>query len=104
MVDTLAPAASALELAAGDDRDLTAALSESVDAARRGMESTIGLRAKKGRASYLGENSEGHQDPGATSSYLILRTILDTVAGRACLKVSRHEASGLIVLESALEP
>ena len=103
MVDTLAPAVASLESSAGDDRDLTAALADAVDAARRGMQSTIGLRAKKGRSSYLGENSKGHQDPGATSSYLILRTILDTVAGRPCLKVSRYEASGLIEVESALD-
>jgi phosphoenolpyruvate---glycerone phosphotransferase subunit DhaL len=103
MVDTLAPAVSALGASADDDGDLTAALADAVDAASRGMQSTIGLRAKKGRASYLAENSEGHQDPGATSSYLILRTILDTVAGRPCLKVSRYEASGLIAIETALE-
>lgn len=103
MVDTLAAAASSLESSAGDDRDLAAALEDAVGAARRGMESTIGLRAKKGRASYLGENSEGHQDSGATSSYLILRTVLDTVAGRPCLKVSRYEASGMIVEETALD-
>jgi phosphoenolpyruvate---glycerone phosphotransferase subunit DhaL len=104
MVDTLAPAASVLGASADGKGDLTAALVDVVDAARRGMESTIGLRAKKGRASYQGENSEGHQDPGATSSYLILRTILDTVSGRPCLKVCRYEASGLIVAETALEP
>ena len=43
------------------------------------MKSTIPLVAKKGRASYLGERSSGHQDPGATSTYLILKALLDTV-------------------------
>jgi dihydroxyacetone kinase-like protein len=43
------------------------------------MKDTIPLQAKKGRASYLGERSIGHQDPGATSSYLILKTLLDTL-------------------------
>jgi len=103
MVDALAPAVSALESSVDDDgRTLTLALADAVGAARRGMENTIGLRAKKGRASYLGERSEGHQDPGATSSYLILRTILDTISGRACLKVSRYEPSGLITDETEL--
>jgi dihydroxyacetone kinase-like protein len=43
-------------------------------AAESGMKGTIPLLAKKGRASYLGERSIGHQDPGATSSYLLLKT------------------------------
>ncbi|HET7378130.1 MAG TPA: DAK2 domain-containing protein, partial [Anaerolineae bacterium] len=43
-----------------------------------GMKDTIQLVARKGRASYLGERSAGHQDPGATSSYLILKTAADT--------------------------
>lgn len=104
MVDALAPAVSSLESSAkGGDRDLAVSLTDAVDAARQGMESTIGLRAKKGRASYLAEKSEGHQDPGATSSYLILRTILDTVLGRSCLKVSRYRESGLITTESTLD-
>jgi dihydroxyacetone kinase-like protein len=44
------------------------------------MKNTIPLQAKKGRASYLGERSIGHQDPGATSSYLMLKTAADTLA------------------------
>ncbi len=47
------------------------------------MEATIPLVARKGRASYLGERSAGHQDPGATSSALLLRTVADTWAGDA---------------------
>jgi dihydroxyacetone kinase-like protein len=43
------------------------------------MKDTIPMLAKKGRASYLGERSIGHQDPGATSSYLILKVLLDTI-------------------------
>jgi dihydroxyacetone kinase-like protein len=45
------------------------------------MKDTIPLQAKKGRASYLGERSIGHQDPGATSSYLMLKALNDTLTG-----------------------
>lgn len=104
MVDAIAPAVSALESSLDNaHQELVVALSDAVGAARRGMENTIGLRAKKGRASYLGERSEGHQDPGATSMYFVLRTILDTVADRPCVKVLRYEDSGLISAESALD-
>jgi dihydroxyacetone kinase-like protein len=51
-----------------------------VEAARRGAEATIPLIARKGRASYLGERSVGHQDPGATSSYLILKALQEALA------------------------
>ena len=54
------------------------ALSRSADAAEQGMRDTIPLVAKKGRASYLGERSAGHQDPGATSSHLLLKTASDS--------------------------
>jgi dihydroxyacetone kinase-like protein len=53
------------------------ALAISAEAARQGMETTIPLVARKGRASYLGERSAGHQDPGATSSYYILKAAAD---------------------------
>jgi dihydroxyacetone kinase-like protein len=48
------------------------------EAAEQGMKATIPMVARKGRASYLGERSAGHQDPGATSSYLILKAAADT--------------------------
>ena len=51
------------------------------DAAAAGAEATIPLLATKGRASYLGERSIGHQDPGATSSALLLRALADVTAG-----------------------
>jgi dihydroxyacetone kinase-like protein len=54
-------------------------LETAVAAAEQGMKNTIPLQARKGRASYLGERSIGHQDPGATSSYLILNALLETV-------------------------
>ena len=56
------------------------ALRRSAEAAKQGMEATIPLVARKGRASYLGERSAGHQDPGATSSYMILKAAADTWA------------------------
>ena len=55
------------------------ALHPGAAAAEQGMKDTIPLQAKKGRASYLGERSIGHQDPGATSSYLMLNALLETV-------------------------
>ena len=81
MVDALTPAVDALKNAAAGGVGLSGALEASVEAAKSGMESTIPLVARKGRASYLGERSAGHQDPGATSIYLILSTILHSVKG-----------------------
>ena len=52
----------------------------SAEAAEEGMQATIPLVARKGRASYLGERSAGHQDPGATSSHLLLKTAAETWA------------------------
>jgi dihydroxyacetone kinase-like protein len=72
MVDALTPAVESLKESVQDGVDLSQALHESADAAKQGMEATIPMVARKGRASYLGERSAGHQDPGATSSYLLL--------------------------------
>ena len=74
MIDALVPAVEALRAAAGDGASLGDALRRSADAAEEGMKATIPLEARKGRASYLGPRSVGHQDPGATSSHLLLRT------------------------------
>jgi len=68
--------------AAGEGAALPDALTRSADAAREGMEATIPLEARKGRASYLGPRSVGHQDPGATSSHLLLRAAAEA-AGAA---------------------
>jgi phosphoenolpyruvate---glycerone phosphotransferase subunit DhaL len=57
------------------------ALRRAAEAAEVGMRATIPLQARKGRASYLGERSVGHQDPGATSTALIVRALERTVAG-----------------------
>jgi phosphoenolpyruvate---glycerone phosphotransferase subunit DhaL len=74
MVDALLPARDALREAVASGTSLAEALECSSAAARSGMEATIPLVARKGRASYLGERSAGHQDPGATSSQLLLET------------------------------
>lgn len=78
MVDALTPALSALNQALQENLPMHQALANAAEAAREGMVNTIPLVARKGRASYLGERSAGHQDPGATSSYLILKTAAET--------------------------
>lgn len=80
MVDALAPAVETLQAALAGGRDGAEALREAADAAQRGAEATIPMVARKGRASYLGDRSAGHKDPGATSSALLVRTLAETVA------------------------
>jgi phosphoenolpyruvate---glycerone phosphotransferase subunit DhaL len=75
MLDALLPAVEALR--EGGDADLGAALRRSAAAAEEGMRATIPLEARKGRASYLGPRSVGHQDPGATSSKLLLESLAE---------------------------
>jgi dihydroxyacetone kinase-like protein len=72
MVDALLPALAALRGAADDGAGLGEALRRSAEAAADGMRATVPLEARKGRASYLGPRSVGHQDPGATSSHMLL--------------------------------
>ncbi len=81
MVDAFAPAISAFEREVRSGRGLAAASSQARDAAERGMKATIPMRARKGRASYLGARSVGHQDPGATSIYLLFEALDRTVQG-----------------------
>ncbi|MGZ4147032.1 MAG: dihydroxyacetone kinase subunit DhaL [Actinomycetota bacterium] len=81
MVDALTPASTEMKAALDDGASFGQALQRSAAAAEEGMKATIPLVARKGRASYLGERSAGHQDPGATSSYLLVRTAADTWAG-----------------------
>ncbi|MBN1149017.1 MAG: dihydroxyacetone kinase subunit L [Anaerolineales bacterium] len=80
MVDALTPAVEALKGSLNGNVPIDLALQASAEAAKQGMVGTIPLVARKGRASYLGERSAGHQDPGATSSYLILQAAADTWA------------------------
>jgi len=71
MVDTLTPAVDAMKQSLANGAAVREILRQGVFAAEKGMKNTIGLKARKGRASYLGDRSIGHQDPGATSSYLL---------------------------------
>jgi dihydroxyacetone kinase-like protein len=70
----------ALDKALGEGADLADGLSRARDAAVEGRDATIPMLARKGRASYLGERSVGHQDPGATSVALLLQAAADTIA------------------------
>jgi dihydroxyacetone kinase-like protein len=81
MLDALSPARDTLTEAAADGSTFGAALAAAASAAEEGMKATIPLVARKGRASYLGERSAGHQDPGATSSWMLMRTAAETLAG-----------------------
>ena len=80
MMDALLPGAAALRAALGEGLAFGPALARAADAAEQGAEDTIPLVARKGRASYLGERSAGHKDPGATSSALLLRCAADVWA------------------------
>ena len=77
MVDALIPGVEALEAASDLDRGLDAA----AEAAQGGMKATIPMIARKGRASYLGERSKDHQDPGATSTYYLFKSAAEALAG-----------------------
>jgi phosphoenolpyruvate---glycerone phosphotransferase subunit DhaL len=79
MVDALEPAVETLRVRLQDGAALDLALDEAAQAAEAGMRATIPLQARKGRASYLGERSVGHQDPGATSTALIMRALQKAV-------------------------
>jgi dihydroxyacetone kinase-like protein len=80
MVDALMPASEALKRALASDLSLSAAVASASEAAEEGARATVPLLARKGRASYLGERSIGHQDPGATSAALILRALERAIA------------------------
>src|SRR6267378_1329387 len=82
MVDALEPAVDTLRARIGDGHPLAQALDEAAEAAEAGMRATIPLQARKGRASYLGERSVGHQDPGATSTALIMRALQRAVTSQ----------------------
>lgn len=77
MIDALVPAVQALQTAQENGASFQEALQQCAHAAEEGMKATVPLVARKGRASYLGERSAGHQDPGATSSYYLLQTAAD---------------------------
>ena len=77
IVDALTPALNAARQALGEGATLAQVTSRAAEAAEEGAKATIPMLATKGRASYLGERSIGHQDPGATSSWLILRCLAE---------------------------
>jgi dihydroxyacetone kinase-like protein len=80
MVDALQPAVSTLRREVDAGTALPVAMRHAAEAAEAGMRATVPMQARKGRASYLGERSVGHQDPGATSTALIVRALERTVA------------------------
>jgi dihydroxyacetone kinase-like protein len=80
MIDALTPALAAAKQALDENASLADLTRSTAAAAEKGMQATIPLLATKGRASYLGERSIGHQDPGATSSWLILRCLAEVCA------------------------
>ncbi len=80
IVDALTPATKSAREALEQGKDFAEITARAALAAEEGMKATIPMLATKGRASYLGERSIGHQDPGATSSWLILRSLAEVAA------------------------
>ena len=81
MVDALLPALDSMEAVIKSGGDLDAAVTAARDAAAAGRDATVPLVARKGRASYLGERSAGHMDPGAASMSLLFDALADELAG-----------------------
>ncbi len=81
MYDLWAPVLEAMKDEAGNASEVIAVVDAALPVAEKALADTIPLQAKKGRASYLGERSIGHQDPGATSSYYMIETLRDVLAG-----------------------
>ena len=79
MIDTLIPSIETFESIVLQGNNMADAMQQAMFAAKKGMEDTIPMIARKGRASYLGERSIGHQDSGATSMYLILKALRDSI-------------------------
>jgi dihydroxyacetone kinase-like protein len=81
MVDALSPALDAMEAVIKNGGDLAAAVAAARDAAVAGRDATVPMVARKGRASYLGERSAGHMDPGGASMALLLDALATELAG-----------------------
>ncbi|KJL32817.1 dihydroxyacetone kinase subunit DhaL [Microbacterium oxydans] len=81
MFDAMAPGVDAFDAAIAGGADLTAAARSAADAAEAGRDATVPLVARKGRASYLGERSAGHLDPGAASTALLFDALAAAIAG-----------------------
>ena len=94
MVDALTPAVHTFKKSIEtDDLPPIEALAKAVDAAERGVAFTVPIRARKGRASYLGWRSVGHQDPGATSTLFILEELLAVAADRLGVDAPETDAT-----------
>ncbi len=97
MVDALVPAVHTYKKSIEqDDLPPLTALAKAVDAAERGVDFTVGIRASKGRASYLGWRSVGHRDPGATSTLFMLEELLDVAAKHLDGEIDRDATSPTI--------
>jgi phosphoenolpyruvate---glycerone phosphotransferase subunit DhaL len=83
MVDALSPAVAAFSKAVSEGAAAPAALAALVEAADVGAQATVSMQARKGRASYLGPRSIGHEDPGAASTTLILHALRDVAVRQA---------------------
>jgi phosphoenolpyruvate---glycerone phosphotransferase subunit DhaL len=79
VLDALAPTVAALKAAAADGLPLAAALARSLSAAEEGLKSTIPMKSKIGRASWIADRTVGHQDPGATSFYLMWKSAVESL-------------------------
>lgn len=79
MLDVLYPAVITFEKAVNEGKQMRAAMQQALDRAEQALQETSMLQAKKGRASYLGERSVGHQDPGAASCFLMLKCLCDSL-------------------------
>ncbi len=90
MVDALAPAVGALRGALAEGGDLPAGLQAAAAAAQAGAAATVAMQATKGRASYLGPRSVGHQDPGATSAALLVSTAAEAM--RAAVPIRQENS------------
>ena len=102
MVDALTPAVHTFKKSIEvDDVEPLEALAKAVDAAERGVAFTVPIRARKGRASYLGWRSVGHQDPGATSTLLILEQVLEVAADRLDGEVPETKATSPTIPDDA---
>jgi dihydroxyacetone kinase-like protein len=81
MVDAIGPGVDVLKEAQASGEDFVSAMRRAVAAVEAGMKATIPMLATKGRASYLGQRSVGHQDPGATSSFYMAQVMLEIIEG-----------------------
>lgn len=81
MVDAFVPALDAFGAAVRDGADLARAARAAAHGAEEGMRATVSMVARKGRASYLGSRSRGHQDPGATSTALVFQALAEVLGG-----------------------